>query len=199
MAPVWMAIYTTAASFSVATLPVSVPIVLLALIAADLSYYWEHRCAHRVSVLWILYHAFHHSGDTYTAATAYRVSFLNQLLAPAFYVPWVLIGFHPLIIVGVQLFVFHYQAWVHTEMIGRLKWLDPWLNTPVNHRMHHSRAVEHRLANLGAVTMLWDRLFKTYVKPQSSVNYGIAGMLPPDSVVRLYTTPWSAYIGARRS
>lgn len=199
MAPVWMAIYSLAASRFDSTLPLSVPMLVVAILAADFSYYWEHRCAHRISALWILYHAFHHSGDSYTVTTAYRVSFLNQLLAPAFYIPWVLIGFHPMLIVGVQLFVFHYQAWLHTEMIGPLKWLDFWFNTPMNHRMHHSRALEHRLVNLGAVTIIWDRLFGTYVKPQSSVEYGVADMNPPDSILKLYIAPWSAYWRTRQS
>ncbi len=72
----------------------------------------------------MLYHAVHHSSPDYTVATAYRVSFVNQLVAPLFYLPCVLVGFEPLLVVGLQVFAIHYQAWVHTRAIGRLPLLD---------------------------------------------------------------------------
>ena len=48
-----------------------------------------------------------------------------------------LLGFQPLLVVGLQVLSIHYQAWVHTATIGRLPVLDGFLNTPANHRMHH--------------------------------------------------------------
>ena len=193
MAPVWAALYVGASRFAVLDIPVGAGSVVVALFAADLSYYWEHRCAHRVRVLWGLYHAIHHSCDAYTVATAYRVSFLNQFLAPAFYLPWVLLGLDPILVVGFQLLAFHYQAWLHTETIGPLGPLERWINTPANHRMHHSRAAEHRDVNLGALLMIWDRLFGTYAQPQAGIRHGIPGVEPPDSVLALYTDPWRAF------
>lgn len=199
MTPVWAAVYTTASgltSFHVELTPLS---FALAFLAADFSYYWEHRCAHKLRPLWSLYHALHHSSDAYTVATAYRVSFLTQLLSPAFYLPWILVGFEPLLIVGFQLFAFHYQAWIHTEMVGPLGALDQWMNTPVNHRMHHSRARAHQDVNMGAVLMVWDRLFGTYAPPVSRVEYGIPGAPPPKDALSLYTGPWRRWwLGGRR-
>lgn len=161
-----------------------------AFIACDLSYYWEHRCAHRVPTLWRLYHAAHHSSPAYTAATAYRVSFLNQLLAPAFYLPWVLLGISPVLVLGFQLACFHYQSWLHTEAIGPLRALDPWLNTPANHRVHHSTAEAHVDRNFGAVLMVWDRLFGTYAAPAPALRYGIRGEAPPRCWWEIYSLPW---------
>lgn len=194
MVPVWAAMYTAASQLSPLELPINTATVALAFLAADLSYYWEHRCAHRVRSLWALYHAIHHSSDAYTVATAYRVSFLNQFLAPAFYLPWVLLGFEPLLMVGFQLLAFHYQAWLHTELIGRLPRLDPWLNSPANHRMHHSRAARHRDVNMGAILMIWDRLFATYASPENDLAYGIPGAPPPATYLALYTDPWRAWL-----
>jgi len=194
MVPVWAQIYATASARAPMELPIGAATILLAFLAADLSYYWEHRCAHRVRPLWGLYHAIHHSSDAYTVATAYRVSFLNQLLAPAFYVPWILLGFEPLLIIGFQLLAFHYQAWLHTELIHRIPCLDAWLNTPANHRMHHSRADRHRDVNLGAILMIWDRLFGTYARPEDNLEYGIPGVAPPRSYLAVYTEPWRIWL-----
>ena len=190
MTPVWAAIYLAASRFAWFEISFALPVFLLALLAADFSYYWEHRCAHRVQVLWRLYHAIHHSCDAFTVATAYRVSFLNQLLAPAFYLPWILLGFDPILVLGFQLFAFHYQAWLHTETIGPLGWLDRWLNTPANHRMHHSCARQHRDVNMGAILMIWDRLFGSYAAPEAGIRHGIPGVVPPESALALYLDPW---------
>ena len=194
LAGVWGAFYVEAHALAVAHWPVNGWTIALAFLAADFSYYWEHRCAHRLPWLWGLYHAIHHSSADYTIATAYRVSCINQVLSPAFYLPWVLLGFDPLLIAGWQLFAFHYQAWLHTETIGTLGWLDAWFNTPAVHRVHHSNALAHRDRNLGAVSMVWDRLFGTYARPVAGVVYGIPGMAPPRSMIALYVDPWRRWL-----
>ena len=97
LAGVWGAFYVEAHALAVAHWPVNGWTIALAFLAADFSYYWEHRCAHRLPWLWGLYHAIHHSSADYTIATAYRVSCINQVLSPAFYLPWVLLGFDPLL------------------------------------------------------------------------------------------------------
>lgn len=194
MTPVWHAIYAMAATHAVIELPLTLLLIPVALLAADFSYYWEHRCAHRIGLLWALYHAYHHSADRYTVAVAYRVSFLNQLLAPAFYMPWILLGIDPLLMISMQLFVFHYQAWIHTELIGPINGFDSFFNSPMNHRAHHSQAGKHRLANLGGITLVWDRLFGTYVRPQQPFRYGIAGEAAPTTILGLYTKPWRGFV-----
>jgi sterol desaturase/sphingolipid hydroxylase (fatty acid hydroxylase superfamily) len=193
-AGVWGTFYSEAHVLAAVKWPINGLTISLALAAADFSYYWEHRCAHRVPWLWGLYHAIHHSSPDYTIATAYRVSFLNQIFAPAFYLPWVLAGFDPLLIAGWQLFAFHYQAWLHTEAIGTLGLLDRWFNTPAVHRVHHSSAVEHQDRNFGAISMIWDRLFGTYSPPVHRLSYGIPGFGSPSSMVGLYVDPWRQWL-----
>lgn len=202
MSGVWGALYMAGGQFAPWHLDSGPTAVLAVFILADLSYYWEHRCAHKVSLLWRLYHAAHHSSPAYTIATAYRVSFFNQLLAPAFYLPWVLLGFPPLLVLAGQLFCFHYQAWLHTEMIGTLGPLDRWFNTPANHRVHHGTAEAHRDRNFGAVLMLWDRLFGTWAPPTAVaavVRYGIAGEASPRRVRDIYLNPWRPWLRWRRA
>jgi sterol desaturase/sphingolipid hydroxylase (fatty acid hydroxylase superfamily) len=199
MAGLWTLLYQQAHEFAPWQLPLDPVTIAGAFLAVDLSYYWEHRCAHRLRWLWGLYHAIHHSSADYTIATAYRVSCINQILSPAFYLPWVLLGFHPLLIVGWQLAAFHYQAWLHTEMIGSLGVLDRCFNTPAVHRIHHSSANEHRDRNLGAITMLWDHLFGTYSAPAPDLVYGIPAAQPPTSVLALYTDPWRRWLRRPRA
>jgi sterol desaturase/sphingolipid hydroxylase (fatty acid hydroxylase superfamily) len=187
---VWAALYVAAHEVAPLRLASNPFTIALAFLAADLGYYWEHRCAHLVPWLWRTYHAQHHSSPAYTVATAYRVSFLNQLLSPAFYLPWVLLGLSPLLILGFQLACFHYQAWLHTEMIGPLGAWDHVFNTPANHRVHHSTAEAHRDRNFGAVLMIWDRLFGSYAPPAPALSYGIAGEAPPRNAWEVHSKPW---------
>jgi sterol desaturase/sphingolipid hydroxylase (fatty acid hydroxylase superfamily) len=186
----WIFVYTFAARFTPVQIETSLLALAPAVLLADLCYYVEHRAAHRFGVLWKLYHAVHHSSPDYTVATAYRVSFVNQLVAPAFYVPCVLAGFEPVLVLALQVFAIHYQAWVHTRAIGRLPLADAIFNTPANHRMHHDAALSARGANYGGIFMIWDRLFGSYVAPRRVRTFGIAGARAPANWRELYTAPF---------
>ena len=193
----WNGVYRDAHAWAPAELPLTPLTVVAAFFAVDFSYYWEHRCAHRVPLLWSLYHEIHHSSDRLTVATAYRVSLLNQLLAPAFYLPCLVLGFPTILVVGFQLLATHYQAWTHTEAVGRLGLLDRIFNTPSNHRIHHSRAPIHRDKNLGAMLMIWDRLFGTYAAESGRLHYGVPDVPPPTTALGLYLDPWQRSLSRR--
>ncbi len=190
VAPWWAIAYQSVAASAPQTLPINAASLLMAFVACDLSYYIEHRCGHQLRFLWRAHHGTHHTGDVYNIPLAYRVNFVNQFLSPLFYIPWLLLGLHPLVVLGFQLFVFHFQAWIHTETIGRLGILDRVFNTPANHRMHHSSDPKHRAVNLGGVFMLWDHLFQTYCTPQDDVSYGINNVPAPTTYSSIYTAPW---------
>jgi sterol desaturase/sphingolipid hydroxylase (fatty acid hydroxylase superfamily) len=185
----WVAVYTVASQLVPWRLPVSAVTLLLAVLAADFCYYWEHRCAHRFSPLWAAYHAVHHSSSAYTVATAYRVSFVNQLIAPAFYLPCILLGMPPLLVFGLQILSIHYQAWVHTEMIGSLGVLDRVFNTPANHRMHHDAESSPDAVNFGGILIVWDRLFGTHAQAREVRSYGLQDSVPPSSILSVYVMP----------
>lgn len=190
VAPWWAFVYQNIAEWTPRTIAIDAVSLLAAFVACDLSYYVEHRCGHQIRILWRLHHGTHHHSDLYNVPLAYRVNFLTQLTTPLFYLPWLLLGFHPLVILGFQLFVFHYQAWIHTETIGRLGVLDFVINTPGVHRMHHSSDPAHQAVNLGGVTMLWDHLFRTYCTPGDEVNYGVAGIPATTTYAGVYLDPW---------
>jgi sterol desaturase/sphingolipid hydroxylase (fatty acid hydroxylase superfamily) len=92
-------------------------------------------------------------------------------------------------VVGLQIFSIHYQAWVHTEMIGSLGVLDRVFNTPANHRMHHDAESSRNAVNFGGILILWDRLFGTYARAREVRRYGLGDATPPGSILSVYTVP----------
>ena len=187
----WLLVYSTVSRFALVQFPSSLLALIPGVLLADLCYYLEHRSAHRLGMLWRLYHAVHHSSPHYTVATAYRVSFVNQFVAPLFYLPCVLLGLEPLLVLSLQVLTIHYQAWVHTRVIGRLPWLDAVFNTPANHRMHHDIRLSGRGVNFGGILVIWDRLFGTYAPPRPVRGFGIAGSPAPRRWHELYTAPFA--------
>ena len=77
------------------------------------------------------------------------------------------------------------QFWCHTEIIGPIRWLDPWLNTPQNHRLHHARARAIADGNYGSNLMLWDRLFGTYRTGPRVLEFGVEGQRDSLNPLRL--------------
>jgi sterol desaturase/sphingolipid hydroxylase (fatty acid hydroxylase superfamily) len=145
----------------------------LCLLLVDFLYYWEHRLAHEVNLLWSIYHRVHHSASHYDQTIGLRISFADFFFSPLIYLPLALAGFHPVLIFACFAIVLAWQQWIHTELVGKLPALDPWLNTPSNHRVHHGRNKEYLDRNYGGVLMIWDRLFGTYAPEASPVDYGL--------------------------
>ena len=68
-----------------------------------------------------------------------------------------------------------YQIWVHTRLVGRLGFLEWFLVTPSNHRVHHGQNDYCLDKNYGGIFSVWDRLFGTYADERESepVVYGV--------------------------
>jgi len=163
------------ARWRLASLPADSPWVwLAALLAYDFCYYWLHRAGHEVNVLWAA-HLVHHTSEYYNLATALRQTSSGWLLGWIFYLPLALAGVPPTVFIGVGLIDLLYQYWVHTELIGRLGWLDRVLVTPSNHRVHHGQNDYCIDKNYGGILILWDRLFGTYADERDgeTIVYGV--------------------------
>lgn len=145
---------------------------VLALIAADFSYYWMHRIEHQVRVLWAS-HSVHHSSEDYNLTIGLRLCILEGSFEWIFLIPMVEIGFNPFQTLIAMLLIAQYQHWIHTEKIGSLGWLDKIFNTPSNHRVHHGSNVQYLDKNYGGVLILWDKLFGTYEPEVENVKYGL--------------------------
>ncbi len=159
------------------TIPTTWTTALVCFVLVDLFYYWEHRLGHEINGLWALYHSVHHSGDHFDQTIAVRASVFDFFITPLFYFPLMLIGFHPLLVLTSWAVNLAWQQWIHTEVVGRLPWFDPWLNTPSNHRVHHGRNQQYLDKNYGGVFMIWDKLFGSYKPEDEKVEFGLVRQL----------------------
>lgn len=144
----------------------------IALILADLTYYWMHRWEHEVRILWS-YHSVHHSSPEYNLTTSLRLAWIEGLIEWIFFVPMILLGFDVVQTIIALSVVVLYQTWIHTERIGRLGWVDRVFNTPSVHRVHHGANPKYIDKNYGGILIIWDRLFGTYQAEQEPVIYGL--------------------------
>lgn len=170
-------LFGTAASIAPWTIPITPWTAALALLAVDFTYYWDHRTAHRNRTYWALAHSVHHSSPQFDQTTGLRVSFVDGFISPWFYTPLIAIGFDPSLIGACFAVILGYQQWLHTEAIGKLPWLDGWLNTPSNHRVHHGVQSQYQDRNYGAILMIWDRLFATWTAETVPVAFGVTHAL----------------------
>ncbi|MFT6556449.1 sterol desaturase family protein [Sneathiella sp.] len=162
--------------FALTSMPESVWYWPLALIFADFLYYWMHRTEHRVRLLWAV-HVTHHSSPEFNFSTALRLSWFEALFEWVFLVPMIVFGFGIAETLVAFFSVVTYQNWIHTNKIGRLPFLDSWLNTPSNHRVHHGSNPRYIDKNYGGILVIWDRLFGTYQREDEKVVYGITDPL----------------------
>ena len=146
----------------------------LALLAFDFCYYWKHRFGHEISVLWAA-HSVHHQSEDYNLSTALRQTSTDFLFGWIFYLPLFLLGMPFEIFVAVNALDLIYQFWVHTQVIGKLGWLDRVMVTPSNHRVHHAQNQTYIDKNYGGIFILWDRIFGTFQEEldQEPVIFGV--------------------------
>lgn len=132
-------------------------------VGVEFFYYWQHRLSHEIRWLWAT-HSVHHSTEELNILAAYRIGWTGVIsMGFLVYAPLVLLGFHPVSLLLMIAFNVRYQLWLHTILIGQLGFLEGILNTPSAHRVHHARNADYLDRNYGAVTVIFDRLFGTYV------------------------------------
>lgn len=150
---------------------------VVAFVAYDFFYYWNHRMGHEMSILWAA-HVVHHSSEDYNLTTALRQT-SGALFSWVFYLPLAVAGFSPEMIITVGALNLVYQFWVHTQHIDTLGWMEKVFVTPSNHRVHHAQNRVYIDKNYGGVFILWDRLFGTFIPELSNEKpvFGIRGAL----------------------
>jgi len=165
--------HVIADTFAPWTIPVAWWSIALAVPLADLTYYWAHRIAHEVRILWTQ-HAVHHSSRDMNIITGIRFGPLEGLWSLFAHIPLVLLGFPPELIFFGILTVLAYQTWLHTETIGKLGPLEKLLNTPSHHRVHHGSDQKYLDKNYGGILIIWDRMFGTFQIEEETPRYGLA-------------------------
>jgi sterol desaturase/sphingolipid hydroxylase (fatty acid hydroxylase superfamily) len=149
------------------------PLTWIALFFADdLAYYWFHRVSHENRVFWAS-HVVHHSSRHYNLSTALRQTWVPMTYLP-FWLPLLLAGFPPWMVLLAQSWSLIYQFGLHTERIGKLPWpLEAVLNTPSHHRVHHGANEQYLDRNYAGILIIWDRLFGSFEPERERVRYGL--------------------------
>lgn len=154
---IYILIYENLAIF---TLPNLAWVWIMAFIAYDLCYYWNHRFGHEVSVFWAS-HVVHHSSEDYNLSTALRQS-SGGFLSFIFYFPLAIIGVSPAMLISIAALNLIYQFWVHTQHVPKLGVIEWLFVTPSNHRVHHAQNSIYLDRNYGGVFIIWDRIFGSF-------------------------------------
>lgn len=173
IAGLYVGAYVWASQFALFDIPTTWGSLIIALILADLAYYWEHRILHRINVLWAT-HSVHHSSPFFNISVAYRHGPLDGFWPLFFHLPLVLLGFNPFLVLVVELLVQLYQTALHTEVIGKLwKPIEYIMNTPSHHRVHHGSNRKYLDKNYAGIFIIWDRMFGTFEEEKEEVVYGL--------------------------
>lgn len=138
-------------------------------------YYWYHRAAHEVNVMWAT-HSTHHSSNEMTLTASVRLGWTPFLsFSWVFFLPLVWLGFSVYSVFSMLSFSLLYQFWLHTRLIGKLGPLEGILNTPSAHRVHHASNEKFLDKNYGGFLVVFDRLFGTYAEEgeESEITYGL--------------------------
>lgn len=161
--------------------------------AVEFLYYWFHRASHRVRWMWAT-HAIHHSAEQMTLLSSLRLGWTSLLSGGwLFYLPLIVTGFDPRLIVALLALNLRYQFFLHTEArisLGPLEWL---LNSPSHHRAHHGRNAVYLDCNYGGVVILFDRLFGSF-RPELAdqpVEFGLKGRDAEPNPFKLVWREWS--------
>lgn len=173
--------------------PIKLPITwwsfLLCLVALDFCRYWSHRIAHEQRFWWST-HVVHHSSEHYNLSVSFRLSW-TQNLKLVFFLPVILMGFHPLVFLIVHQLEVLYQFWLHTELIKKLpKPIEYIFTTPSHHRVHHSTNEKYIDKNYGSTFIIWDRIFGTFQEEQERPIYGITKPVNSFNPVYLVFHEW---------
>jgi sterol desaturase/sphingolipid hydroxylase (fatty acid hydroxylase superfamily) len=158
----------------------------LTLLASDFVYYWKHRAEHRVRFMWA-YHSVHHSSEEFNLTTAFRLPWLGGFTVMMVYLPLVLAGCNPFVLLLCRQIVLLYQFWIHTGSIGSLGLFDQLFNSPANHRVHHGTNPLYLDRNHGGILIIWDRLFGSYQRelPEEPVKYGLTKKIATQNPLRI--------------
>jgi sterol desaturase/sphingolipid hydroxylase (fatty acid hydroxylase superfamily) len=147
-----------------------------ALVVGEGGFYWGHRWAHEIPLLW-RFHAIHHSAE--------ELDWLVNTRAHPFDVVFVrLCGFVPMYALGlaqpirgktvdvvpllIMLVATLWGFFIHANLRWRFGWLALLVSTPAFHHWHHTNG-EHVNKNYASMLPFMDKLFGTWYMPKKLV------------------------------
>lgn len=168
---------------------------VLLFLGVDICFYFEHRCEHYSRILWAV-HVTHHSSQEFNLTTGFRSSVFRPFVSFWFFIPLVVIGFHPLDIILMDAICQIYGIIVHTRYVKKMPgWFEAIFVSPSHHRVHHASNVRYLDKNMGMVLIIWDRLFGTFQSEleEEAVVYGLTkNPEHPHHPIRIITHEWES-------
>jgi len=163
---------------------------ILLLFVEDLTYYWFHRISHESRIFWAS-HVVHHSSKKYNLSTALRQTWSGGFYTFIFWLPLVLIGFHPAMVLVQMSISLIYQYWIHTEMIKKMpKWFEAVFNTPSHHRVHHATNPQYLDRNHAGIFIIWDCFFGTFEPEVEKPIYGLVKNIETYNPLKIAFIEW---------
>lgn len=166
--------------FAIFNIQSSVLLWIALLILTDFIWYWYHRLAHEVNILWGA-HVVHHQSEDFNYTVSARITVFQAFARMMFWSVLPVIGFPPAMIISVQLIHGLYPFFIHTRTIGKLGVLEYIFVTPSHHRVHHACNEKYLDKNYGDVLIIWDKLFGTFVTEEEEPEYGLTKPLDSHS------------------
>ena len=177
-------------------------------VADDFTKYFLHRWMHRWPLLWA-FHKVHHSAETMTPITVYRVHpaegilyGLRSAVTQGIVISTFVFAFGNVVdlytIIGVNILVFFFHIagsnLRHSHIsIGYWKFLEHVFISPAQHQLHHSIAEEHHDKNFGAALAIWDWLFGSLhlSDVEKNIIYGLSESdSGPKTISDMYFKPF---------
>jgi len=138
----------------------------------DFIWYWYHRFGHSVNLFWSA-HVVHHQSDDFNFTTSARVTVFQAIARALFWSILPVVGFPPGMITIFLLVHGSYPFFTHTQLVGKLGFLEKFMVTPSHHRVHHSCNEEYLDKNYGDILIIWDKLFGTFTEENVQPVYGL--------------------------
>jgi sterol desaturase/sphingolipid hydroxylase (fatty acid hydroxylase superfamily) len=139
----------------------------------DLIFYVSHRIYHSCNFFWT-FHSVHHSEEGLNYSTGYRLSWFDFIHDWLLFIPMILLGYHPMMVLFYRGLFFFYQVFMHAQYIYKKNtWIDYIFVTAATHRVHHGKNSEYLDTNFGGILNIWDVIFKTFRKLTVQPVYGI--------------------------
>jgi sterol desaturase/sphingolipid hydroxylase (fatty acid hydroxylase superfamily) len=147
---------------------------IVLLLVTDFIWYWYHRLAHEMNVLWSV-HIVHHQSEDFNYTVSARITVFQAIVRTGFWAVLPVLGFTAPMITAMLLIHGLYPFFLHTRLIGKLGILEYILVTPSHHRVHHASNEQYLDKNYGDVLIIWDKLFGTFCaeKDDEAIVFGL--------------------------
>ncbi len=156
-----------------------------AFVVADLGFYWGHRWAHEIPLLWRFHSVHHDPKHVYFLISARAHPVDNAFIRLCGLVPIYILGLGApqsvqgtLIATLLMLFITFWGFFIHANVRWRFGPFEWVLSTPAFHLWHHtlSGPINH---NYASSLPVWDWLFGTAYLPRGfPADYGLTDSLP---------------------